>query len=209
MSLNMTETIEKRILTKIKKAKRGTLFFTDSFVNIAPKKTVSKSLERLVKKGEIIRIANGIFTRPKNDPVLGTIKPSIDEIAKAIAKRDKSKIVPTGDYALNKLGLSTQVPMNIVFLTDGSQRKISVGNFTITFKKASPKSVSALGDISKLVIQALKVIGKKNVDAETLDKINLLLRKENIHHLEHDFRLAPEWIRDIIRPILKERKNGK
>ncbi len=205
----MSEVIESKILTKIKKAKRGTLFFTDSFVHIAQKKTVSKSLERLVKKREIIRVANGIFTRPKKDPLLGIIKPSIDEIAKTIAKRDKAKIVPTGNYALNKLGLSTQVPMNIVFLTDGSPRKVNVGKFTITFKKASPRNVSALGNISKLVIQALKSIGEKNMNAETIARIKKLLRNENIHHLEHDFRLAPEWIRKIIRPVLIERKNEK
>jgi len=203
----MAEAIENKVVTKIKKAKRGSLYFIDSFAHIANKKAISKVLERLVIKGEIIRVASGIYTRPRIDPNLGEIKPGIEDIVKAIAKRDNAKIVPTGNYALNKLGLSTQVPMNIVYLTDGSARKVKVGNFTITFKKANPKSVSAIGKTSKLVIQALKAIGEKNIDNNTIKKISNALKNENINHLEHDLRIAPEWIRKIIRPILEERKN--
>ena len=204
----MAEPIENKVVTKIRKAKRGSLYFVDSFAHIANKKAVSKVLERLVNKGEIVRVASGIYTRPRIDLNLGEIKPGIEEIAKAIAKRDNAKIVPTGNYALNKLGLSTQVPMNIVYLTDGSARKVKVGNFTITFKKATPKSVSAIGKISMLVIQALKAIGEKNIDDDTVTKIRALLKNENMHHLEHDLRVAPEWIREIIRPVLEERRNG-
>jgi hypothetical protein len=205
----MAETIENKVVTKIKKAKRGSLYFVDSFAHIANKKAISKVLERLVIKGGIIRVASGIYTRPRIDPNLGEIKPGIEDIVKAIAKRDNAKIVPTGNYALNKLGLSTQVPMNIVYLTDGSARKVKVGKFTITFKKANPKSVSAIGETSMLAIQALKAIGEKNIDNNTIEKIRNVLKNENLNHLEHDLRISPEWIRKIIRPLLEERKNAK
>lgn len=198
----MNKNLEIQILEKIKKAKRGTVFFTENFIAKGNADAVRKALERLVKIGEIKRIANGIYVRPEIDPVIGEVTPGIDKIAKAIAKRDKARIVPTGVYALNRLGLSTQVPLNVVYLTDGTARKIKIGKRAITFKKATPKNVAANGEISKLAIQALRAIGKDKVTPEEIDKIQELLRKENPVHLQHDYKLAPEWIRQIIKPVL-------
>jgi len=190
------------ILGKIKKAKRGSLFFNDDFIAKGSADTIRKALQRLVKYGELVRIANGIYVRPEIDPVIGPVTPGIEAIAKAIARRDKARIVPTGLYALNKLGLSQQVPMNVVYLTDGAARKVKVGKRTITFKKATPKNVATMGAISGLVIQALKVIGKDKVSLDEINQIRDLLSKENPTHLRHDLRLAPEWIRQIMRPSL-------
>lgn len=203
----MIENTEIQILRKIKKAKRGTLFFTESFVTIGNADTLRKALERLVKEGEIQRVAAGIYVRPEIDPVIGAVTPGIDDIAKAIAKRDKARIVPTGIYALNKLGLSTQVPLNIVYLTDGTARKVKIDNRTITFKKVTPKNLAAVGEISRLVIQALRTIGKDKITEDEIKKVQHLLEKEKKTKLEQDVRLAPAWIRDIIQPILKKWNN--
>ena len=203
----MSLSVEKQVLAKIKKAKRGSLFFTENFLANNSADGVRKALERLVKGGEIVRVAHGIYVRPDIDPVIGKLMPSIDNIAVAIAKRDKAHIVPTGVYALNKLGLSTQVPMNIVYLTDGAARKIDIAGQKITFKQTTPRNVMAVGDISKLAIQALRTIGSAKVTSEEVIYIQNLLRKEKPTHLEHDFYLAPNWIKEIIRPILKELKN--
>jgi len=202
----MIEKTEIQILIKIKKAKRGTLFFIENFLSKNNSEAVRKALERLVKKGEIMRVAQGIYVRPASDPVIGQLTPTIEAIAKAIAKRDKARIVPTGDYALNRLGLSTQVPMNVVFLTDGAPRKINIAGRKITLKKTTPKNVSAIGEISKLATQALRSIGSTKVTPEEIQKIQNLLRKEKPTHLEHDFYLAPTWIKEIMRPILIELK---
>jgi len=123
----MHNTLEIQILTKFGKARRGALFFVSNFLALGNAKSVSKTLERLVDKGELMRVATGIYVRPRKDPAIGFITPGIEDIAKAIARRDLARIVPTGNYALNKLGLSTQVPLNIVYLTDGAARKIKVG----------------------------------------------------------------------------------
>jgi len=195
--------LEKQILTKFRKAGRGTLFFIENFLSFGNSKTVSKTLERLVKKGELMRVATGIYILPKKDAVIGFITPGVEDIAKAIAKRDRARIVPTGIFALNKLGLSTQVPLNIVYLTDGAARKIKIGKNTITFKKATPKNVSAVGEISRLVIQALRTIGKENVTTEEIEKIRLLLKEEKTTRLQHDIRLAPVWIREIMKSVLE------
>jgi len=191
--------IDDQILTKIKKAKGGSLFFIDDFVAFGNAKAVGKAMERLVKSGELHRVAKGIYVRPVKDKVLGIVLPGIEDIAEAIRKRDKARIVPTGSYAMYKLGLTTQVPMNVVYYTDSTPRKIKVGKQTITFKRASARNLSPIGEISKLAVQALKTIGKDKVTEKELNKIMELLKQEKQFHLQHDLKIAPEWIRKLLR----------
>ena len=200
----MINTVEIQVLNRIKGAKKGTVFFVESFLFAGNAKAVNKALERLVDKGEITRVATGMYTCPKQSKLLGTVSTSVEEIATAIAKRDKARIVPTGNYALNALGLSTQVPLKAVYLTDGAARIITIGNRSIQFKKTTPKNLSAKGQISKLIIQALKTIGKDKVKPEEERKILDLLRKEKPKYLKHDILLAPEWIRKIMRKAQKD-----
>ncbi len=199
------QSIDINIINKIKKAKRGSLFFTEDFLRFGAAKAISKSLERLVEKELISRVARGIYARLEIDPILGPINPSTEAIAQAISKRDKARIMPTGVLALNALGLSTQVSMNVVYLTDGTPRKINIGKRKIIFKKTVPKNLSAIGKVSGLVIQALKEIGKDKITESEKAIILRQLQKEEQARLEHDIRLAPEWIRIIMRNALTKK----
>ena len=198
MNLN----IEVQVLKKIRKAKGGTLFFVENFLRFGNAKAIAKALERLVHKGEITRVSRGIYARLEVDPVIGPVLPSMESIAKAIAKRDKARIIPTGAMAMRLLGLSTQIPMNIVYLTDGVARKVKVRNGSIMFKRAAPKNLSAIGKISSLAIQALKAIGKDNLTEMQKELVIQQLLKEEEKRLMHDIPLAPEWIREIMRKAL-------
>lgn len=202
------QSIDDKVIAKIKKAKGGSLFFIEDFISFGTAKAVAKALERMVETNEISRVARGIYSRLEIDPILGPVKPSTEAIAQAIAKRDKARIVPTGVLALNALGLSTQVPMNVVYLIDGAARKIDLGRRKIVFKKATPKNLAAIGKISSLVIQALKEIGKDNVTESDIKIILKQLTKEEPYRLEHDIRLAPEWIRVIMRQAINTNKDG-
>ena len=82
----------------------------------------------------LVRISQGIYLYPMRNR-FGILKPSIDDIAVAIAQKDKARIIPSGLTALNKLGLSTQVTMNAVYLTDATAREIKIGNRTIVLKQ--------------------------------------------------------------------------
>jgi DNA-binding GntR family transcriptional regulator len=186
--------IEKYILSK----PRGYLILPGDLIEFGSSDAVRKALDRLQDKEIIQRIAHGIYVRPKISKILGPITPSAEEVAEAIIKRVRIRTVPTGSYALNALGLSTQVPMNIVYLTDGSSREIFVGKRKIKFKKTTPKMLMAKGRISKLVIQALKEIGIGNATEEEELKIIALLKKEDIKLLKHDISLAPVWIQKLM-----------
>ena len=196
------ESIEKQIESSIRKKVRGTLILPSDYLFYGTSKAIQKSLERLAEKQVIIRVAQGIYVRPKISKLIGLVIPSAEEVAEAITKRDRIRTVPTGSYALNALGLSTQVPMNIVLLTDGSPREIKVGKRKIKFKKTTPKNLLAKGKISRLVIQALKEIGNGKMTEEEEHKIITLLKKEDTKDLKHDLALAPVWIQKIMKRAL-------
>ena len=195
----MTKSIEIQILNQIRKNKNGLLYFVADFSLIGNSKAVNKALERLTLSGELCRIAMGIYVRPMKDKLLGIVLPDIEDIAIAIAKRDKARIIPTGSYALYKLGLTTQVPLNIVYYTDGSARKIKIGKQIITFKRTTAKNLSVTGNISKLAIQALRTIGKDQITDDEIKIIKEKLKNEKVEHLQHDLNLAPEWIKKLIK----------
>jgi len=195
----MTKSVQTRIENEIKSMKRGSILFPSNFDDIGNVEVVKKSLLRLENKKFLVRLAHGIYLYPKQDKLLGVLYPTIEVIAVAIAERDKARIIPTGATALNKLGLSAQIPMNIVFLTDGAPRSIVVGRRTVKFKRTSPKNLAVKGEITSLIIQALKEIGKDNVTAEQLEKIKIHLEEEKQEIIEHDAKLAPVWISKIIK----------
>jgi len=196
------QSIEDKIHKKILKIKRGHLLFPDDFQAFGSSEAIRLALHRLEKAKRITRVAQGIYVRPIQSKYIGEVLPSAEEVAKGIAKRDKIRIVPTGVYALSALGLSTQVPMKLVFLTDGAARVVKVGKRTIKFKKSTPKSLLAKGKISSLVIQALREIKINSVtDAEEKQIINLLKKESNIVLL-HDIKLAPVWIQKIMRKAI-------
>lgn len=198
------QSVEKKIEKSIKSKPKGSLVLPGDYLNFGSSDAIRKALDRLENKQVILRVAQGIYVRPKESDLIGKLIPTAEEVAEAIAKRDRIRTVPTGSYALNALGLSTQVPMNIVLLTDGSPREIKVGKRKIKFKKTTPKNLLAKGKISRLVIQALKEIGNGKVTMGEELKIIELLKKEDEKDLKHDIALAPVWIQKIMKKALIE-----
>lgn len=201
------QSIENQIEKSIKSRSKGILIIPKDYVDYGSSVAIRKALDRLEKKQVIIRVAHGIYVRPKISKLIGVLLPSAEEVAEAIAKRDRIRTLPTGSYALNALGLSTQVPMNIVLLTDGSPRELKIGKRKIKFKRTTPKNLLAKGKISRLVIQALKEIGNGKVTTEEENKIISLLKKEETKDLQHDIKLAPVWIQKIMKKAVENGEN--
>ena len=196
-----SQSIENKILSTINRKKHGAILFASDFASAGERKAINKALERIALSGKIIRIARGIYCKPKVDTEFGfgILYPSVDEVAQAIAQRDKCRIVPTADAALNKLGLSTQVPMNAVYYTDGTPRRIKVYNGKgILFKHVVPKRLNFKSELVMLITFALQTIGQGHVSDEQLDRIKQLLSKESKERVYEDLELIPSWIRSII-----------
>ena len=195
--------VENRIAEALKNYPKGSVLFVDDFLDYGNPESVKKALLRLKEKEILVRLAHGIYLYPKVDKELGVLFPSTEEIAKAIARRDKARIVLTGVQALNRLGLSTQIPMRVVYLTDGASRTVKVGKRTITFKKTSPKNLFVKGEISGLAIQALKTIGQKKTDEKTIKKIQTILKNEKKENIIYDAKLSPAWINKVLMRVIE------
>lgn len=189
--------------------KPGDLVFAADFKGKGTEAAIRKSLSRLVAEGVIKRAAHGIYYLPKIDPLFGELHPSAEEIAQKIADKERVRIQPTGIYALNKLGLSTQVPMKMVYLTDGVQRLLTIGKVKIKFKATTNKKLSMKGELSKLIILALEELDLKKIDTRREAKIRELLLKEDPEKLNHDLALAPGRIHDYIVKLLKTPSNDR
>lgn len=196
----MNESIEDKILAKSKKCGRGSAFFVSDFVSYGNRNAVNKALERLTGKGLMIRVARGIYCYPKIEKVygLGVVPPSLEDIAKAMAKRDGAKIVPTGLFAQYQLGLTQQVPMNVVYLTDGASRTIDLGEGkNIKFKRASPRYFAIRSQLALLLTMALKDWKVENLREEQIALIKAKMN-ENPRLQTADLKLMPSKVREFI-----------
>lgn len=200
-----TNSAYNEIKRKITSSKRGTLFFPDSFAQMASSDAIRSALVRLCKDGDIIRVAQGIYCYPKIDTKWGSgvVPPSIEDIANGIAKRDKVRIVPTGAYVLNVLGLSKQVPANVAFFTDGSSRKVSVGKGNgILFKHTSEMRTFAYrSKLMLLIVMALREIGDENITELQMNTIKGHLKNVPTGDFQKDILLAPAWVRKKLQQV--------
>ncbi len=184
---------------------RGSIFFPEDFSFIAGVKLVNAALTRICEEGIIVRLAQGIYCYPEIDEKygIGKLLPSIDEIAHAISNRDKSRIVPTGAYAMNILGLSTQLQANVVYYTDGSPRRIKIGNGRgILFKRSSEMKRFAYGnDLMLLIVAALREIGNGKVTEKEKNIIAKHLGNVSDADFNKDIALAPAWVQKLLKEI--------
>ena len=201
----MEDSISQIIRERISRIEKGKLFSINDFENTNNDNLVTRTLSRLQNEGAIVRVATGIYMNPKKTQ-FGILYPTIDQIAQKIAERDKAQIMPTGDTALNILGLSTQVPMNAVYVTNGAKRKVKVGNRNIIFKNVVQKNFQFKGKLLPLIIIALKELGESRVTDEIKNKIVKLVSDSSTEEKEtmiHDLYLTPVWIKELLLPIIK------
>lgn len=194
------------IKTRIQEVPDETLFFNNSFPEFDDE-YVGKILSDLAKEGMLHHLSRGVYLKTE-ETRFGLVYPPIEDIAEAIARRDNAEVIPTGATAQNILGLSTQVPMNAVFLTSGSARKIPLGGRSITFRRAVPKNFAVKGRYTCLIVQALKSIGEGNLTDEDLAKVQELIRNHpEPDTIEQDLTAMPSWIRRIFIRTLKNEKS--
>lgn len=196
MAMVLSKVIKERII----QGGENKIYIISDFADLNNDALATRVLSRLEKDGLLVRPSQGVYLYPSRNR-FGICKPTIDVIAKAIAEKDRADIIPSGLTALNLLGLSTQVPMNAVYLTNGTPRVISVGNRKITFKKATPRYFAYKTKLFPLVVTALKEIGEENVDDNMVIKIKDILSKEDSELLRHDFLIAPQWMRKKIKLV--------
>ena len=200
----MENSVTNIIAQKIHKKKPGCILVPEDFRCTGTATAINMALSRLAKKGQIHRLTHGIYYKPKQDPLFGELLPSPQQVAESIARKEHIRIRPSGLYSLHRLGISTQVPTRMVFLTNGKRRKIQIDKVEIIFIPTTSKKMALKGPYSSLVIQALEELGTMELSADVQAKLRNALKREDPVFLKYDLGLAPARIYNYIYQLLKE-----
>jgi len=177
----------------------------NDFIGEFSRASIDKALSNLASNGRIRRVFRGIYDYPKYSELLKqNLSPDFDQVAQALARKFNWRITPTGDAALNLLGLSTQVPGRAVYLSDGPTRSYNIDTFTLEFKKAALKDVGIKHRESGLVVQALKALGKERIDDNIIALIRSQLDEKTRKRVLRETVTATGWVYDAIKRICRE-----
>jgi len=194
--------IDSKVLSRIYGHRGGWVFTPGIFRDLGNRTAVAAALKRHKQTGLIRQLARGLYDYPRSDPSLGVLTPKTDDIANALRDRDGTRLQPSGAHAANLLGLSEQVPVRVVYLTDGPSRQVQLGRRRIVLQHTTPRNMATAGKVSGLVIQALRWIGQRHTDErKVLSTLRRRLSDADKKQLLTDLRYAPAWIADIMRKV--------
>jgi hypothetical protein len=196
--------IDTQLAKRVRRAPPGRVFTPTTFAALGGRDAIDKALQRQVALGALRRLSRGLYDKPRQDPLLGTLWPSVDEVVKAVVGKNKLRVQPAGAYAANLLGLSEQVPAKVVMLTDGASRSLRAGPMRIEFKRTSPRNMAAAGRLSGLVIQAFKSLGPKHITPQRLRHLRKTVPLTERRKLLADLDLAPGWMWPLLRVLAQD-----
>ena len=197
------QSVDSKMQARIQAKRPGWVFTPAHFFDLGSRDAVATCLKRLKSAGVVRQLTRGLYDYPVKHPVLGTVAPSADAIARALVARDAIRLQPAGAYAANVLGLSDQVPAKVVFLTDGPARKVRIGNQEILLQHTTPRHMATAGRKSGTFIQALRYLGQNQVDAKVMTALRRQVGEKDLARIRKDLRHAPVWIADILRKLVE------
>ena len=195
------QTIDSKLKSRIYGHGRGSVFTPNDFLDLGGRDAVDKALSRLATRGEVRRLARGLYEYPREHPELGTLSPDIEKVAKALAGKDRLRLQPAGAYATNLLGLSEQVPAKAVFLTDGPSRSVKIGRQEIQLRRTTPRNMAAAGRLSGLLMQAFRHLGRQHITEQRMAHLKRTLPAKERNQLLKDLPLAPAWMHPLFREL--------
>lgn len=196
---------EKQVIARIRSHGRGYVFTARQLSALTEDSgSVRTALTRLVQRKAIRRLAHGLYDLPVVHPNLGPIMPSADKVIEAVQRSEAIRVQPTGAYAANLLGLSTQIPLRLELYSNGPRKRIQYGKQVILLKPTTPKNMIGAGTKAGLILHALKHIGKKNITKEMIEEIKSRLEPGDVRHIRKQAPFAPAWIAAIMREIIDD-----
>lgn len=194
------EQIEKKIL----ELPGGSVFTTSDFADLANDNNLRQIVFRLENEGKIRRILPGIYDKPLYSNILKqNVSPDINAVAEAIARKNNWSIIPSGNVALNLLGISTQVPAKWEYLSSGDSKDYRIGNASISFTHRADKELNRMSTKTALIIQAIKSLGDENISEDIIAKFASKLSDIEKTQLLTEAKPTTAWIYEIIKKICK------
>ena len=201
----MSQGVENKIISRIYGRGRGWAFTKTDFVSEFGGANIHQALSSLTKAGKIRRVCRGVYDYPRYSELLDRqLSPDLDQVAHALARKFNWRIQPSGDAALNLLGLSTQFPGRWVYLSDGPGHEYEIENHSLVFKKSALKDVGFKYRESGLMVQALKALGREHVDQKVVECIRQQLESKACDRILRDTRSVTGWVYEAIKQICKE-----
>ena len=192
------------IRDRIKKSQPGTVYVAVDFVDISDKTNINAYLAVLADERVLCRVLRGVYYKPSyNEFLKEYVAPDTHKVAQAIARNYGWTVVPSSDTALNMLGLSTQDPAVYVYASDGAYKEYEVNNTTIRFKRTTNRDLAKLTYKTALVVQALKALGKENIDNTVISQLQRVLTAEEKNKMLTEAKTVTAWIYDCIKQICK------
>jgi hypothetical protein len=202
------QSIDNKLVSRIYGNQRGWVFSKNDFLDLGSDAAIRKALSRLEAKGTIRRVLRGVYDYPRISTLLNQpMGPDLDQLASALARKSGWRIQPSENTALNLLGLSTQVPAQSVYLSDGSSKSYEIGKRQLVFKKRALKESGFKHRESELVVQALKALGQERIDGKVRQKLSKQWTPELWRKIVRDTKTAPAWVHGIIRSISESQES--
>lgn len=202
MSRLSMETVEGKMLNRIRGHRRGWCFFDNDFLDLARGPAVRQALSRMEQRSLIRRVMRGLYDYPRFSELLNQpLSPDLDQAARALARKFGWQIQISGEAALNYLGLSTQIPVRFTYRSSGPTRGYQIGERELRFQHARLKDFNLKHADSIVVIQALKALGQDSISESHLDIISQRFTYREIRKIRRDAQYATAWIYDILLSI--------
>lgn len=195
------DSLPQKIKRRIQSKGRGWVFSPKDFLDLGSRRAVDTALSRMASDGTLRRLRHGLYDYPKVNRLLGTISPSPDDIAGALARKTGHDVYPTGADAANMLGLSTQVPAQLIYLTTGPSKSCTVGKQTVTLKHSSLSRLLDLPKQVRLTVQAMLHLGKYGVDDDVIARLKASLNPKDKQKLISSINAVPGWLAPKIKAI--------
>ncbi|MBT3379182.1 MAG: hypothetical protein HN742_36625 [Lentisphaerae bacterium] len=196
------QSVYNKIHNRIKGSGRGSVFTNKDFLDLGARASVDVALASLVHDGVLRRVTRGIYDYPQASALLGgVLAPAPDKVAKAVARKSSARIQPNGAWAANMLGLSTQVPAKIVYLTDNRNRDISIGRTVIQFRRS--EKLLPGSELTVLLICALRHLGKTGTREADLESLRGRLSAKNRTTILREARYAEGWVYETLRRLCR------
>lgn len=220
--MNTPAALEDTVLSRIYGRGRGWAFSKKDFSALGESGSIDRALSRMAEKGVIRRVMRGLYDYPAYSKLLKKdLSPDIDQVAQALARKFGWQIQISGNAALNIMGLSTQVPTQYLYLSDGPSKTYQVGNIGIEFKKTRFTQLGLKHTANEILVQAIQALGERPLNQDEKQKVIQYLVNTSgmkdvvesgqlnellINRILKDTQYVTSWIASNIRQVLMSKE---
>jgi hypothetical protein len=186
------QTVAENILSEAKTLPEGALISAKEFLHLGNRAAVDQALKRLKERKELMPLYRGVYVTPVKTR-FGTRAPAAEEVIEGIAAARAETVVPRGAAAANSLGLTTQVPTRLVYLTSGKSLSLKLGAQVVEMKHAPQWMLLPSHRAAGEAVRALVWIGERRA-SQALTTLKHKLPQSTVNELVAVRPALPAWL---------------